>query len=159
MRNGLSLTCDHIVRNKSTYYSGERTSFADSLWIILGPTASGKTRTAVELAKAFDGEIISADSRQVYRHMDIGTGKDLEEYDQIPHHLINIAEPGERYQVDRFRDDFFAAYDSIMRAENKLFYAAEPDRTFKQFFSNRFTRKFQKTQLFKPNFLYFLKNN
>lgn len=86
----------------------------DSLWIILGPTASGKTRTAVELAKAFDGEIISADSRQVYRHMDIGTGKDLEEYDQIPHHLINIAEPGERYQVDRFRDDFFAAYDSII---------------------------------------------
>ena len=67
---------------------------------ILGPTASGKTQLATRLAAAIGGEIISADSRQVYRKMDIGTGKDLAEYEvdgvEIPYHLINIAEPGTR---------------------------------------------------------------
>ena len=87
----------------------------DLLLVILGPTASGKTRLAVELAEQVGGEIISADSRQVYRHMDIGTGKDLAEYGNIPYHLIDICEPGERYQADRFRKDFFAAYDDITK--------------------------------------------
>ncbi len=86
----------------------------DSLLIILGPTASGKTSLAVSLAAELNGEIISADSRQVYRRMDIGTGKDLSSYGAIPYHLIDIAEPGERYQADRFRLDFFAAYDDIV---------------------------------------------
>lgn len=86
----------------------------DSLLIILGPTASGKTSLAVSLAAELNGEIISADSRQVYRHMDIGTGKDLNSYGSIPYHLIDIAEPGERYQADRFRQDFFTAYDDII---------------------------------------------
>ncbi|WP_239016349.1 tRNA (adenosine(37)-N6)-dimethylallyltransferase MiaA [Sphingobacterium corticibacter] len=86
----------------------------DSLLIIIGPTASGKTSLAVSLAAELNGEIISADSRQVYRHMDIGTGKDLSTYGDIPYHLIDIAEPGDRYQVDRFRQDFFAAFDDIV---------------------------------------------
>lgn len=73
---------------------------------ILGPTASGKTTLAVALAKMFNGEIISADSRQVYRGMDIGTGKDLEEYDDVPYHLIDILDAGEIYGVGQFQKDF-----------------------------------------------------
>ena len=61
--------------------------------IILGPTATGKTKLAVEIAKKYNGEIISADSRQIYKYLDIGTGKDLEEYGSIPYHLIDIIEP------------------------------------------------------------------
>lgn len=91
---------------------------------VLGPTASGKTRYAVELARkllALRGEdspvkgveILSADSRQVYRGMDIGTGKDLDEYEEIPYHLIDIAAAGERYNVYRFQQDFKAAYQDI----------------------------------------------
>ena len=80
---------------------------------VLGPTASGKTRYAVQLARQLGGEIISADSRQVYRGMDIGTGKDLAEYGKIPYHLIDIANPGDGYNVFRFSEDFRAAYDSI----------------------------------------------
>ena len=69
--------------------------FKDSVKIIVisGPTATGKTALAVKLAEKFNGEIISADSRQVYRNMDIGSGKDLSEYKQIPYHLIDIADP------------------------------------------------------------------
>ena len=70
---------------------------------ILGPTACGKTTFAAHLAAKLDAEIISADSRQVYRGMDLGTGKDLEDYcvdgKQIPYHLIDIANPGEKYNV------------------------------------------------------------
>lgn len=81
---------------------------------VLGPTASGKTRYAVRLARAIGAaEIISADSRQVYRGMDIGTGKDLGDYCGIPYHLIDIADPGDGYNVFRFRNDFRAAYDDI----------------------------------------------
>ncbi|MCR5325883.1 MAG: tRNA (adenosine(37)-N6)-dimethylallyltransferase MiaA [Bacteroidales bacterium] len=81
---------------------------------VLGPTASGKTRYAVQLARALgSAEIISADSRQVYRRMDIGTGKDLSEYGPVPYHLIDIAEPGTQYNVYRFREDFAAAMEDI----------------------------------------------
>ena len=80
---------------------------------VLGPTASGKTKYAVALARELGGEIISADSRQVYRGMDIGTGKDLAEYGDIPYHLIDIANPGDGYNVFRFKEDFFRAYDDI----------------------------------------------
>ena len=106
------------------------------LIVVLGPTASGKTRYAVALAEEisaaaalglFEGcparmtdgpgitgaEIISADSRQVYRGMDIGTGKDLAEYGSIPYHLIDIAEPGEQYNVWQFQQDFLRAYADI----------------------------------------------
>ena len=81
---------------------------------ILGPTASGKTPLAVSLAKEIGGEIISADSRQVYRRMDIGTGKDLEDYGDIPYHLIDIAEPGTKYNLFQYQQDFFDAYNNII---------------------------------------------
>lgn len=88
-----------------------------NLIIILGATASGKTRLAVQIAHALNGEIISADSRQVFRRMDIGTGKDLQEYvvdgKPVEHHLINILEPGERYHVDAFKNDFYDAFADI----------------------------------------------
>lgn len=80
---------------------------------VAGPTASGKTRMAVTLAKAFGGEIISADSRQVYRRMDIGTGKDLDEYGSVGHHLIDIVEPGTRYDLHRYLRDFQTALSAI----------------------------------------------
>lgn len=81
---------------------------------ILGPTASGKTPLAAALAKQVDGEIISADSRQVYRGMDIGTGKDLEDYGGVPYHLIDICEPGTKYNLFQYQQDFFDAYNNII---------------------------------------------
>jgi tRNA dimethylallyltransferase len=87
------------------------------LLVLLGATASGKTKLAVKLADALNGEIISADSRQVFRGMDIGTGKDLDEYclegRKIPYHLIDIKEAGERYNVNAFKDDFYSAFEQI----------------------------------------------
>jgi tRNA dimethylallyltransferase len=91
------------------------------LIVILGPTAVGKTSLAVNLADRLDGEIISADSRQVYRGMDLGTGKDLEEYNvdgrKIKTHLIDIKDAGNAYNVFDFQKDFYASYIEI--AENK----------------------------------------
>lgn len=81
---------------------------------IIGPTASGKTGRAVSIARALEGEIISADSRQVYRDMDLGTGKDLEEYGNVPYHLIDICEAGEKYNLHRYLNDFKVAYDDIV---------------------------------------------
>ena len=80
---------------------------------ILGPTASGKTPVAARLAAEIGGEIISADSRQVYRRMDIGTGKDLEDYGSVPYHLIDICEPGTKYNLFEYQQDFFDAYQDI----------------------------------------------
>lgn len=84
---------------------------------ILGPTASGKTSIAAALASRIGGEIISADSRQVYRRMDIGTGKDLADYEvggkHIPYHLIDIAELGYKYNLFEYQRDFHTAYDDI----------------------------------------------
>ncbi|WP_293299531.1 tRNA (adenosine(37)-N6)-dimethylallyltransferase MiaA [Pedobacter sp. UBA4863] len=88
-----------------------------NLLIVLGATAVGKTALAVQLAKVFNGEIISADSRQVFKGMDVGTGKDLLEYQidaqQIPYHLIDIKNAGERYQVNAFKNDFSDAFANI----------------------------------------------
>ena len=88
------------------------------LIVILGPTASGKTRLAVQLAHRIHGEIISADSRQVYRGMNIGTGKDLEEYvvenHTIPYHLIDILDAGEQYHIHLFQQDFQRIYTDII---------------------------------------------
>ena len=81
---------------------------------ILGPTASGKTPLAASLAREVGGEIISADSRQVYRRMDIGTGKDLKDYGDVPYHLIDIAEPGTKYNLFQYQQDFFDAYHNII---------------------------------------------
>jgi len=87
--------------------------------VILGPTASGKTRLGAGIAREMDGEIVSADSRQVYRGMDIGTGKDLEEYGDVPYHLIDILDPGEEFNVFRFQRLCFAAVEEI-RAGGRL---------------------------------------
>jgi tRNA dimethylallyltransferase len=85
--------------------------------VILGPTATGKTQIATQLASLLPAEIISADSRQVYKNMDIGTGKDIDEYEvngtKIPYHLIDILEAGEKYNVFRFQHDFLQVYSEI----------------------------------------------
>ncbi|MFP4471896.1 MAG: tRNA (adenosine(37)-N6)-dimethylallyltransferase MiaA [Bacteroidales bacterium] len=85
---------------------------------ILGPTATGKTRLAAAAAAAVDGEVISADSRQVYRGMDIGTGKDYHDYvvegKTVPHHLVDIADPGYEYNVFEFQKDFLKAFGDIV---------------------------------------------
>ena len=80
---------------------------------ILGPTASGKTPLAAALATCIGGEIISADSRQVYRRMDIGTGKDLKDYGTVPYHLIDICEPGTKYNLFQYQQDFWDVYQQI----------------------------------------------
>ena len=93
----------------------------DRMITILGPTASGKTSVAARLAAEVGGEIISADSRQVYRRMDIGTGKDLEDYTlhtshstlHIPYHLIDIREPGTKYNLFEYQQDFYDVYQDI----------------------------------------------
>ncbi len=83
----------------------------------LGPTACGKTAFAVALARSFNGEIVGADSRQVYRGMDLGTGKDLQEYSTgggpVPYHLIDIADPSDDYNLAEFRKDAVAAIKDI----------------------------------------------
>jgi len=81
---------------------------------IVGPTASGKTRRAVAVAERLGGEIISADSRQVYRGMTIGTGKDLEEYHDVTYHLIDIVDAGDKYNLHRFLRDFNTAYSDVL---------------------------------------------
>ncbi len=87
------------------------------LIIILGPTASGKTELAVDLACRVNGELLSADSRQVYRNMNIGTGKDLLEYKRnakdVPYHLIDICDAGDKYNVARFQNDFNNVFEQV----------------------------------------------
>lgn len=102
---------------------------SSQLICILGPTASGKTKFAVRVAAQTDGEIISADSRQVYRGMDIGTGKDLSEYSfsgspqnqikKIPYHLIDIADAGTKYNIFEYQRDFHKAYNQIINKGKK----------------------------------------
>jgi len=95
----------------------------EDLICILGPTASGKTKYAVGLSYKIGGEIISADSRQVYRGMDIGTGKDLSDYSingtLIPYHLIDIVDAGEKYNLFRYQEDFLKAYEDIRSRERQ----------------------------------------
>ena len=93
------------------------------LVVILGPTASGKTNLSVKLADSFNTEIISGDSRQIYKNMDIGTGKDLYEYQInnkiIPYHLINILKPEQNYSIHQFKKDFYSVYKKILK-KNKF---------------------------------------
>lgn len=95
-------------------------SMKHGLVTILGATACGKTGFATQLAYRIGGEILSADSRQVYRMMDIGTGKDLSDYivngTKIPYHLIDIADPGEKYNLYRYQNDFLEAYNKVANA-------------------------------------------
>ena len=90
-----------------------------NLLVLLGPTASGKTHLAVQAARQLDGEIISADSRQVYRGLDIGSGKDLEEYGSTPYHLIDIADPGYEFSLFDFAQTFSHAFSEI-KSRNRL---------------------------------------
>ena len=93
----------------------------NNLVIITGPTAVGKTEISIELAKAINGEIISADSRQIYKRMDIGTGKDLEEYKyedkEIQYHLIDICEPGYKYNLYEYQRDFNVVFQDLRTRE------------------------------------------
>ncbi|RME41768.1 MAG: tRNA (adenosine(37)-N6)-dimethylallyltransferase MiaA [Deltaproteobacteria bacterium] len=89
------------------------------LLVLLGPTASGKTRVGVELARVLGGEIISADSRQVFRGMDLGTGKDLEEYGEIPYHLIDILDAGKEFSVFDFQRGCLDCWQQI-RSRGRL---------------------------------------
>ena len=84
-----------------------------NLLVILGPTASGKTQVGVRVARVLSGEIISADSRQVYRGMDLGTGKDLKEYGEVPHHIIDVVDPGYEFSVFEFQRRFVSAFRNI----------------------------------------------
>lgn len=92
------------------------------LLTILGPTACGKTRLAVAVAAATEGEILSGDSRQVYRGMDLGTGKDLADYTYegrpVPYHLIDLLEAGEKYNVYRFQHDFLTAFEAVQHRQH-----------------------------------------
>lgn len=96
-----------------------------NLITILGPTAVGKTKLAAKLAYHFNGEIISADSRQVYKDMDIGTGKDYDDYiinqTGIPFHLLDIKDPSEDFDVFQFKELFFSSYKKIVEAEKTPF--------------------------------------
>ena len=111
----------YVSSVKKIHQKGEPKNF--NLVTLLGPTATGKTKLAAFLAKQLNGEIISADSRQVYKYMDIGTGKDLSDYVvdniNVPNHLINIAEPTEEYNLFRFKSDFYKSFEKI-QASGKL---------------------------------------
>lgn len=104
-----------LTEGESLLLSGPMTPQTYNLLVILGPTASGKTALAVALARELGCEIISADSRQVFRGMDIGTGKDLHEYDGVPHHLIDILDPGAEFSVFAFQRLFLSAFEDIVK--------------------------------------------
>jgi len=87
----------------------------DKLIVILGPTATGKTKLAVKLAQIFNGEIVSADSRQVYKGMDIGTGKDLADYGRLSYHLIDVASPKKRFSLSQYQKLAYQAIDNIIK--------------------------------------------
>lgn len=95
-----------------------------NLIVIVGPTATGKTSFAAQLAYQINAEIISADSRQIYRQMDLGTGKDYQDYlvndTQIPFHLIDINDPGYKYNVYEYQLDFVKSFESIRSREKKV---------------------------------------
>ena len=83
--------------------------------VVVGPTASGKTKLGVELARKFNGEIISSDSRQVFKYLDIATGKDLNEYGDVPYHLIDILKPSEVITVADFQKKAYSAIGKILK--------------------------------------------
>lgn len=101
-------------------------SSTESILVILGPTASGKTQLACAVAEKLPAEIISGDSRQIYRFMDIGTGKDLSEYrvngKEIPYHLIDIKDPGYRYNIAEFQRDFWQAFREIRSRNSEVIF-------------------------------------
>lgn len=123
--------CGRIFVHNSMFFSLNIICFSEffrimsestyKLLIVTGMTATGKTSLAAHCAARLNGEIISADSRQVFRGMTIGTGKDLDDYVvdglQVPYHLVDIVDPGDTYSVFRFQQDFMVAYDSIVQRD------------------------------------------
>jgi len=105
---------------------------AKNLIVILGPTASGKTHLAAKLAYDLQSEIISADSRQVYKNMDIGTGKDLNQYiindRQIPYHLIDIVAPESEFNLFEFQNRFYKIFNDL--SEKKIYQFLSEERVF-----------------------------
>ena len=120
------------------------------LIVISGPTACGKSGLGITLAQRYHGEVVSADSRQVYRGLDLGTGKITpEEMEGVPHHLLDVAEPGEQYSVARFQEEAYGAIDDILSrgrlpflvggtglylravSEGYVFHEAPPDPTLR----------------------------
>ncbi len=101
-----------------------------NLIVILGPTASGKTSLAARLAHDLGGEIISADSRQVYKGMDIGTGKDLSQYVvdglRVPYHLIDVIEPKQEFNLFTFQKTFYDLFGAILKKINYRYWLAGP---------------------------------
>jgi tRNA dimethylallyltransferase len=114
---------NELLSEKNTTKNNMHKKSLYDLVVITGPTASGKTRLASLLAHKIDGEIISADSRQVYEQMDLGTGKDYSDYivddKQIPCHLMDIRKPGYKYNVYEYQNDFFKTYENI-RSRDKF---------------------------------------
>ncbi|OQY16289.1 MAG: tRNA (adenosine(37)-N6)-dimethylallyltransferase MiaA [Desulfobacteraceae bacterium 4572_35.1] len=102
----------------TTFNNTSHKSIPINLFVILGATASGKTSLAVNAARLLQAEIISADSRQVYRGMDIGSGKDLEEYAEISYHMIDIADPGEQFDLFTFQQRFVPIFHAINNRGN-----------------------------------------
>ena len=103
---------------------GTRSASAPDLFVLVGPTAVGKTARAIELAQRFEGEIVSADSRQIYRGMDIGTAKPTrDEQAQAPHHLIDIVYPDEPYTLAHYQDDAYTAIDDVLARGKQPFLA------------------------------------
>ncbi|MFA4941783.1 MAG: tRNA (adenosine(37)-N6)-dimethylallyltransferase MiaA [Patescibacteria group bacterium] len=88
---------------------------SNKIIVVLGPTASGKTKLGVDLARKFNGEIVSADSRQVYKRMDVGTGKDLKEYGNVKYHLIDIVSPNTKFSLAKYQKLAFEAIESILK--------------------------------------------
>ena len=123
MAPGSFLSCSRVYRScyiqRMEPLPDQLASPDCSLLVILGPTASGKTRLAVRLAERLCGEILSADSRQVYRGLDLGAGKDLSEYDSIPYHLIDVVDPGQEFNVFEYQRLFIAAFEDI-RARDRM---------------------------------------
>ncbi len=111
------LTSQHNINRDLCFVPMSGDCIKYDMLAVVGPTACGKTALAVDLALSLGGEVISADSRQVYRGMDIGTGKDLAEYVrdgvQVPAHLIDIADAGEKYNLFEFQRDFLNAYNDV----------------------------------------------
>ena len=107
--------------------------------VICGPTASGKTALSIELAKKINGEIISCDSMQIYKYMDIGTAKPTpEEQKEVKHHLIDFVEPDQRYSVAEYKKDAEKSIEEILAKGKTLFYTIRGEAIrvrFVQFFS------------------------
>ena len=129
------------------------------LVVLTGPTAVGKTKLSIALAKAINGEILSADSMQVYKHMDIGSAKIRpEEMEGVPHHLIDILEPWEEFNVVVFQKHCLECMEQIYDRAISLFWWEAPDFTFRRCFGALILRKTKRTPNIEKNWDFWQKN-